>query len=86
MTLIGSDEEPVRRLGPDAQLGRVTGRAPARLHEQRVVEQRILRADGEHRRRHPGEVGEQGRDVGIAPLLGVAPGQELLEVPGDDRG
>ncbi len=81
----GQAEKAVRRLGPHAQLGRPAGQAPARLHEQRVVEQRILRAHGEDGRRQAAQIGEQGRDVGVAALLAVAAGKELVPEPDDDR-
>lgn len=53
--------EPVHRLGPHVELGLVAGGAPARVHEERVVEQRIDRADREQRGREAAEIGVRCR-------------------------
>ena len=53
------------------QLRAVAGRQPARVHEERVVEQRVARADGEEGRRHSAQIGVERRDVGGAPILVV---------------
>lgn len=65
-------------------------------HHHRVIQQRVLGAAGEQGRRQPRapelvEVGVEGRDGGVAPVLGGAAGQEgggevLEEVAIQDQG
>jgi hypothetical protein len=57
--------ERVRSLVDDMQLAVDARRPPAPFHEQGVVEKRIVRPDGEDRRRHPAEVGQQRRQLGV---------------------
>ena len=75
--------EAVDAARPDGELGAPAGRQPARVHEERVVEQRVERADREERRRQPGEIGVERRDVGIAAARAV--GHEEVGEPLDDR-
>ena len=53
------DDAGVRCVGVHDELGVVAGHLPTCGHEEGVVDQVVVAADGEQRRRHPAEVGIQ---------------------------
>ena len=75
------------RLRPRAQLGGRARGEPARVHEQRVVEQGVHRAHGEEGGRHVVQLGVERRDVRVAArLLAQARQEHVAEVVQGRRG
>ena len=58
-------DEAVAGARIERELGDVAGREPARRHEQRIVEQRVARADREQRGRHAAQIRVERRHVRI---------------------